>query len=59
MGTITIRDRSGKPVMVIDRNEWERAELEAREHALAQELEHCRRELQQLRDTHAMEVTRG
>jgi len=53
--TITVRNRQGEPVMVIDRAEWERTELEAEVRALSKELRIRRRELRQLRDTHSME----
>lgn len=52
---VTIRNARNEVVMVIDRNDWERTELEAEERRLLQELKHCRRELRQLRDVHAME----
>jgi PHD/YefM family antitoxin component YafN of YafNO toxin-antitoxin module len=53
--TITVRDRHGEPVMVIDRAEWELSQLEADERALLLELRRVRREKRQLRDVHSME----
>lgn len=53
--TLTIKNRQGEAVMVIDRAEWERSELEAEERALLLELRRVRREKRQLRDVHSME----
>jgi PHD/YefM family antitoxin component YafN of YafNO toxin-antitoxin module len=53
--TLTIKNGRGEPVMVIDRMEWERTELEAQRRHLLQELRRIRREKRQLRDVHSME----
>jgi PHD/YefM family antitoxin component YafN of YafNO toxin-antitoxin module len=53
---ITIRNRQGEAVMVIDRAEWERTELDAEVRALRKELRYKMRDLRQLRDTHELEA---
>lgn len=53
---ITIRNARGEVVMVIDRNEWERSELEQRRRELRKELAEINRDLRQMRDMHEMEA---
>lgn len=53
--TLTIRNRRGEVVMVMDRKEWELSELDARRRRLLDELRGIRREKRQLRDVHSME----